>query len=269
MNFIVFTQLLFPKRKSGFRPAAASFRLLLALTAALSAQAAFAAPVGSTSTARKQIYAAAVAHATSAVKQEAKRRSWSDYQVKMNVFIPAEVSQYPACASPLTASLPGGDRLELNRMRYDVRCGDIGGWDVAVTVKPDIYLPVLIAKESLERGRVLAASDMQFKKHNISNTRGGYVTNPDDIVGLTVKRRLRELQPISLAQLEAPVMVERGQQVVMIAQQDGIEARTMGEALKKGRKGEMIKVKNSSSERIVTAIVDGMGVVRMVYASRR
>jgi flagella basal body P-ring formation protein FlgA len=61
-------------------------------------------------------------------------------------------------------------------------------------------------------------------------------------------------------------MVERGQQVVMIAQQDGIEARTMGEAMKKGRKGEMIKVKNTSSERVVTAIVDGMGVVRMVYA---
>lgn len=267
MNLIVFIKLLTPKRKPLFRTCGGSFRLMLTLLTLVSAQAAIAAPTSSANTARKQVYAAVVASATSAVKQESRRRSWSEYQVKMNVFIPAEVSQYPACASPLTTSLPGGDRLDLNRIRYDVRCGDSGGWDIAVTVKPDIYLPVLIAKESFERGHVLAASDMQFKKYNISSTRGGYTTRPDDIVGLTVKRRLREFQPISLAQLEAPIMVERGQQVVMIAQQDGIEARTMGEALKKGRKGEMIKVKNSSSERVVTAIVDGMGVVRMVYAS--
>ncbi|WP_333780870.1 flagellar basal body P-ring formation chaperone FlgA [Dryocola boscaweniae] len=267
MNLISFPKYLPQKRKPLFRKPAGSFRLSVLLSLLVGAHAVFAAPATGANTARKQIHASVIASAASSIKQEAKRRSWPEYQAKMNVFIPAEVSQYPACNSPLTASLPGGDRLDLNRIRYDVRCGDSGGWDVAVTVKPDIYLPVLVAKETLERGQVLSASDMQFRKYNISSTRGGYITNPDDIVGLTVKRRLRELQPISLSQLEAPVMVERGQQVVMIARQDGIEARTMGEALKKGRKGEMIKVKNSSSERVVTAIVDGMGVVKMVYAS--
>lgn len=266
MNLIVFTKLFTPKRKPLFRTLNGAFRLGIVLSLLVSAQSVFAAPANSANTARKQIHASVIASATSSIKQEAKRRSWPEYQAKMNVFIPAEVNQYPACDSPLVTSLPGGDRLDLNRIRYDVRCDDSGGWDVAVTVKPDIYLPVLVVKETLERGHVLAASDMQFKKYNISSTRGGYITNPDEVVGLTVKRRLRELQPVSLAQLEAPIMVERGQQVVMIARQDGIEARTMGEALKKGRKGEMIKVKNTSSERVVTAIVDGMGVVRMVYA---
>lgn len=266
MNLIAFTKSFTAKRKPHFRRLTGLFRLLVALTLMVATQAACAAPTSSAGTTRKQVYAAVIVSATNAVKQEAKRRNWPDYQAKMNVFIPAEISQYPLCEGPLTVSLPGGARLDLNRIRYDVRCGDTGGWDVAVTVKPDIYLPILMAKETFERGHVLTASDMQLRKYNISSARGGYITNPDDIVGLTVKRRLREMQPISLAQLEAPTLVERGQQVVMIAQQDGIEARTMGEALKKGRKGDMIKVKNSSSERIVTAIVDGMGVVRMVYA---
>ncbi len=81
-----------------------------------------------------------------------------------------------------------------------------------------------------------------------------------------MKRRIRDLQPISPAQLDQPIMVDRGQRVVMIAEQDGIEARTMGEAMKKGRKGDMIKVKNESSQRVVSAVVDNMGVVRMLYA---
>ncbi len=50
----------------------------------------------------------------------------------------------------------------------------------------------------------------------------------------------------------------------MIAEQDGIEARMFGEALKNGRKGELIKVKNISSKRTVTAMVDDVAKVRML-----
>ncbi|MDN6073208.1 MAG: flagellar basal body P-ring formation chaperone FlgA, partial [Enterobacterales bacterium] len=122
------------------------------------------------------------------------------------------------------------------------------------------------AKNTLERGAVISPSDIELKKRNISSSRAGVITNPDEVVGLTVKRRIRDLQPISPAQLDQPIMVDRGQRVVMIAEQDGIEARTMGEAMKKGRKGDMIKVKNESSQRVVSAVVDNIGVVRMLYA---
>ena len=135
-----------------------------------------------------------------------------------------------------------------------------------MTVKPDIYLPIIVAKNTLERGAVISPSDIELKKRNISSSRAGVITNPDEVVGLTVKRRIRDLQPISPAQLDQPIMVDRGQRVVMIAEQDGIEARTMGEAMKKGRKGDMIKVKNESSQRVVSAVVDNMGVVRTLYA---
>lgn len=269
MNLLILINKPCQKRKSFFRQTPAVFLTVCTMALLMTSQVAIAAANDRANTARKQISASVIDRATATVKQEAQRLKWPKYQAKMNLFIPAQASQYPPCNSPLQTSLPEGDRRDLNRLRYDVRCGDSGGWDIAVTVKPDIYLPVLMTRRALERGHVLSASDIQARKYNISSTRGGYVTNPDDILGLTVKRRLRELQPISLSQLEAPVMVERGQQVVMIAQQDGIEARTMGEALKKGRKGEMIKVKNASSERIVTAIVDGMGVVRMVYATEQ
>ena len=220
----------------------------------------------STSSARKQIYALAVDVATADINREAKRKNWKDFNAKMNVFIPSEVSRYRVCSQPLQAALPTGDKRDLSRLRYDIRCEDANGWEVDVTVKPDIYLPVIVAKNTLERGTVISPSDIELKKRNISSSRAGVITNPDEVVGLTVKRRIRDLQPISPAQLEQPIMVERGQRVVIIAEQDCIEARTMGEAMKKGRKGDMIKVKNESSQRVVSAIVDNMGVVRMLYA---
>lgn len=220
-------------------------------------------------TARKQVYARVQQQATQHIEQEARRNRWEEYQAKLNLFMPAEIARYAPCAQPLSVSAPGGERADIRRLRYDVRCETGQGWEVAVTVKPDIYLQVLMTKETLERGHVLAASDLTQRKFNISNLRSGYLTRADEVVGLTLKRRTRELQPLTMSQLDAPVMVERGQRVVMIADQDGVEARTTGIASKKGRKGEMIRVKNERSEREVTATVVDMGVVRTGYSAGR
>lgn len=215
---------------------------------------------------RKQVYASATAQAEADIKREAKNKNWQNYTVKMNVFIPNEVSDYKLCSTPLQIALPGGSRQDFSRLRYDLSCHDANGWNINVTIKPDIYLPVLVTKNTVERGERLSANDVQLKRHNISSLRGSYLTDPDDVVGLTAKRRIRPLQPLSASQLDMPILVTRGQKVIMIASQDGIEAKTLGEAMKNGRKGELIQVKNLSSKQVVSAVVDQSGVVRMPSA---
>ncbi|WP_139336660.1 flagellar basal body P-ring formation chaperone FlgA [Yersinia enterocolitica] len=214
--------------------------------------------------ARKQVYAQALHAASADISQTAKNKNWQGYTVKMNIFIPSEVSRYKVCNGGVRVAAPASGQRDISRLRYDISCPDAQGWEVSVTVKPDIYLPVWVAKNTLERGKVVAPDDIELKKKNISTAQGGYITDPDEIIGLTVKRRIRGLQVVIPSQLEQPVLVTRGQQVLMIAEQDGIEARMLGEALKNGRKGELIKVKNLSSKRTVTAIVDDMATVRML-----
>ncbi|HEN3655119.1 TPA: flagellar basal body P-ring formation protein FlgA [Yersinia enterocolitica] len=214
--------------------------------------------------ARKQVYAQALHAASADISQTAKNKNWQGYRVKMNIFIPSEVSRYKVCKGGVRVAAPASGQRDISRLRYDISCPDAQGWEVSVTVKPDIYLPVWVAKNTLERGKMVAPDDIELKKKNISTAQGGYITDPDEIVGLTVKRRIRGLQVVTPSQLEQPVLVTRGQQVLMIAEQDGIEARMLGEALKNGRKGELIKVKNLSSKRTVTAIVDDMATVRML-----
>ncbi|MGE4704685.1 flagellar basal body P-ring formation chaperone FlgA [Yersinia enterocolitica] len=214
--------------------------------------------------ARKQIYTQALHAASADISQTAKNKNWQGYRVKMNIFIPSEVSRYKWCQGGVRVAAPASGQRDISRLRYDISCPDAQGWEVSVTVKPDIYLPVWVAKNTLERGKVVAPDDIELKKKNISTAQGGYITDPDEIIGLTVKRRIRGLQVVIPSQLEQPVLVTRGQQVLMIAEQDGIEARMLGEALKNGRKGELIKVKNLSSKRTVTAIVDDMAKVRML-----
>lgn len=242
-----------------------SFPLFLLLLTTLHSLPAVAAPAAQT--ARKQIYNQVVAAASADIRRVAAQKKWADYSSKLTVFIPGDASSFSRCSTPLRTAAPGGDRLDLARLRYDIRCEDAEGWTVAVTVKPDIYMQVLVAKQALPRGTLLAASDVELKKRNVVGLRNGFIVSPDDAVGFTVKRRLRDLQPIGLADLEQPIMVERGQRVIVIAAQDGIEAKVIGEALKKGRKGDMINVRNLNSQRTVSAIVDGPGVVRTRMAA--
>ncbi len=226
----------------------------------------FSAAVPEGHTARKQIYQQAVASADADIKRVAGLKKWEDYQSKINVFIPTEASRLSRCPRPLSVAMPVSDRPDLSRLRYDIRCEGPDGWEINVTVKPDIYLPVLVARHSLERGKLLAASDVEIKKKNITGLRDGIIVNPDDAVGFTVKKRIRDRQPISPSMLDQPLLVERGQQVVMLAEQDGVQAKMIGKALKKGRKGDVIKVKNLTSERTVSAIVEGQGLVHMLLA---
>ncbi|SFN35307.1 flagella basal body P-ring formation protein FlgA [Izhakiella capsodis] len=217
-------------------------------------------------TARKQVYNQAVANATADIERIAKQRKWQDVTSKLNVFIPGEVSQFAACTRPLITSLPTRDARVLSRLRYDIRCEGAERWDITVTVKPNVYVPVLVASRTLTRGQRLQAGDVEMKKRNVAMLRDGAITSPDDAIGLTVKKRVNELQPLLPSHLQQPLMVERGQRVLMVAEQDGVEARTLGEALKKGRKGDMIRVRNLSSKTVVTAIVEGPAVVRLLIA---
>jgi flagella basal body P-ring formation protein FlgA len=212
-------------------------------------------------TARKQIYAAAQKQATTIIQREAKKRGWPKYTAKLNIFVPAEATQLPACAKPLAVATPDNNRINLSRLRIDLRCTDTPGWTSSVAVKPDITMPIVMARGALERGHVLTEDDITMKKYNVTGTRSDILWRADDVLGMTVKRRLREMTPITPGMLEAPIMVERGQRIVMIASQDGVTAQTTGTAMKKGRRGEIIKVKNESSGQQVNARVTDFGTV--------
>ncbi|VEB41976.1 flagellar basal body P-ring biosynthesis protein FlgA [Chromobacterium violaceum] len=55
--------------------------------------------------------------------------------------------------------------------------------------------------------------------------------------------------------------MKRGDAVSIVARQDGIEVTSAGEALANGRQGEVIRVRNTSSNKIINARVSAQGEV--------
>lgn len=62
----------------------------------------------------------------------------------------------------------------------------------------------------------------------------------------------------------APIVVKRGDAVVMTAREDGIEVSMAGEALDAGARGAVVRVKNSASGQVVRMRVLGAGAVQPI-----
>ncbi len=133
----------------------------------------------------------------------------------------------------------------------------------AQTVKADACLSVVMAGRVITRGEVITADALVMKRYNVGNLHGEPLLSREEATGLIAKRTLRPGKPILRAQLEQPLLVKRGEAVTIISQTGDIRAQTAGVALKDGRLQQNIKVQNSSSERVIDAIVVGPGAVRV------
>lgn len=219
----------------------------------------FSAPKALTQSAREQVNALAIAHAEKQVASLATQNGWQDFNDKLEIFIPPAVANAQPC--PQTPDLgEKGASGGVNRMTFNVSC-PAANWQFMVTVKPQIYVPVVMARGDIARGEVLTADRLVMKKYNVSNARDAFVTDINSLVGMTAKRNLSPSRPVTLGMLQMPVLVKRDQPVTMVSESGNIAIQTQGTALKDGRKGEAIRVRNDSSQRIVTATVSDAGVV--------
>lgn len=211
---------------------------------------------------REQINALVLSTAGKDIDKMAHKKGWQDYHSKLNVFIPSYAATQTPCGSALKATHAGTEIVSLNRISYDVSCPGSQGWHLSVPVHADVYVPVVMVNGVVERGEVLDESQLVLKKYNLSTAHGELLTRLDQALGLTSKRTLRPGKPVMASQLEMPELVKRDQNVTLESQMGGITAQTGAVALKNGRKGDTIKVRNESSQRIVSAIVTGQGVVK-------
>ena len=127
-------------------------------------------------------------------------------------------------------------------------------------------VPVVMAKSVIARDTPLTANDVELKPYNVSAQRRDVLMVLDDAIGFSSKHALQPGRPITKEELVSPVLVGRDQPVMIVYQSAGITASMPGVALKNGRKGELVKVRNASSQRVISAMVAESGVVTTVSA---
>ncbi|WP_262410537.1 flagellar basal body P-ring formation chaperone FlgA [Aquipseudomonas alcaligenes] len=177
------------------------------------------------------------------------------------------VGNLPAAACPqaLQVERQGDDPSPLARQRFLVRCAQAPGWQLTVYSQATVFLPAVHASGILERGQTISAADLKLQPLNIAKAPRGFFTRPDQVAGMSAKRRIRAGQLLSPNLLSSALLVKRGQRVTIRASQDGIQASASGEALSNGQLGDVIRVRNLGSEKVIDAKVIEEGVVSSTF----
>jgi flagella basal body P-ring formation protein FlgA len=167
----------------------------------------------------------------------------------------------PPCAQPV--AVEPIDTRQPARMRFAVRCPDAAGWRFEYVVRARISALVVVTAAPVAANAPLLDTDVTLERRDITAITDP-VGAPADAVGQTSRRSLRAGEVLRAGQLAAPLLVKRGEAVVMLARQDGIEVSTAGEALDAGSRGALVRVRNAASGQVVRMRVAGAGTVEPI-----
>ena len=164
------------------------------------------------------------------------------------------------CGAPLEATV-AGDRLTGVRSSVNVRCAGPVAWSVHVPLEVHVFQPVLIAMRPLQRDDGIAASDVRSEERDTAQLGYGFLTSTDQLAGSRLARAIAPGAVVTPGMLRTRPLVLRGETVTLISSGGSLEVRTTATAMEDGAAGARVHVRNTSSGRIVVAIVQAAGLV--------
>lgn len=145
-----------------------------------------------------------------------------------------------------------------------VKCPAATEWTVYVPVKVKVMKPVVVAAKPLAPHTTLSAADVRMQVMDIAELRQGFLESTAQIEGQQLRYPLSVGSVIPSRGLKQEKVVRRGEQIVLVAAAGSMEVRMNGTALEDASVGDKVRVKNSSSERVVEGIVHSPGIVKVI-----
>lgn len=168
------------------------------------------------------------------------------------------------CGEPLAVWKPAGYN-SAGRLTLGVRCTAPKPWKLYVPVVLERRLPVVVAARPIATGQRLRPEDLRLAERNVATLRDDYFTDVAAVAGQETRQMLRAGDVLGQRAVRPARIVQRGQSLLIEASAGSISVRVRGEALQDGRRGERIRVRNLSSQRIIEARVVGPGRVRVIF----
>jgi flagella basal body P-ring formation protein FlgA len=135
---------------------------------------------------------------------------------------------------------------------------------IRVTAQIDLQVPALLATRDLARGHILSEEDLTESLAPFAKAKGALTQIPQAL-GQTLKAGVRAGNPIHDRELEKTFMVNKGENVTIIAQSGGLKVTALGQARESGALGQTISVMNLDSRKSISARVIGPGQVEVVF----
>ena len=167
-----------------------------------------------------------------------------------------------ACPAPLSVevALPRGTQ---SRVLARVACKNTVSWTLNVPIDIHRKADVLVMRRAVGRGENIAVGDVIVQSRVLPGLTSPYVSRPADLAGRLTRRPIPEGTAVTADALDAPLLIHRGQSVVLTARAGGLEVRAPGLAMADAAAEQRVRVRNLNSLKIIEGIADTAGVVRV------
>lgn len=138
---------------------------------------------------------------------------------------------------------------------------------LAVPVRADEARTLPVLTRDIAPGEVLSLDD--FIDAPVQGALPVAVAiSADQVVGQAARKPLRAGRPVGLSEVRAPILVAKGSLVTVRVSMPGIELSTTAKAIEQGTQGDVIRVLNLASNRVVQAVVTGPGQALVPVAAQ-
>lgn len=165
----------------------------------------------------------------------------------------------------------GAGPLAVENLYYSPVQGRFAAEIVVTGARPSVRLPVSgraygvvqipVLARRIVPGDVISASDIDWQDVRADQTGSDTVATEAQLIGMTPKRGIVTNQPVRIRDLQSPRMIDKGALVTITLSTPTISLTTQGKALQDGGKGDVIRVVNTQSNRVVEATVAGPNLV--------
>ena len=141
--------------------------------------------------------------------------------------------------------------------RIIVRQGADGGLSGGLAGASRGNVEVLAYARSLATGDMVQPEDLVWIKAAAGPSDAP--RDADVLIGMTVKRPLRQGAAASLRDVSTPQVIKAGDIVAVTYEDDGVALTLQGKAMSAGAIGETLMVQNTASKKIIETVVTGPG----------
>jgi flagella basal body P-ring formation protein FlgA len=127
-----------------------------------------------------------------------------------------------------------------------------------LTVEGQVFqltdIPVL--SENMRNGDLIRENDVHMMTVRQNDINEAVFLSKNDLIGMTPRRTLREGQPVRLSDLEKPKIVKKGEIITITLKNGPLNLTAKGKAMDHGAKGDIIRVMNTTSKRVIEGQVN-------------
>lgn len=135
--------------------------------------------------------------------------------------------------------------------------------NLTVNVQIDEWREVPVAAHALTRGAVVEPQDIRMARVNLAALSRDVALGQEDVFGKRLQGDVSAGEYFRSGQMLVPPVIESGAKVTMVYRSGVLEATATGVSLEAGGEGQLIRVRNDNSKKIISGAILGPGLVEV------